>query len=263
MTVQKKILELILRHPGTSKQKLSKDFDLSAYRLHRVFRQIERDLVDSVLIHHQENGVWIVKLDREKCLGMDWWDTSDGCCYRQCEKSPRFPDNRCYEHSDWESPEMVAFKRRLDFLVRPCEPSPFLLGQLTLTIIDDMIDRIRRISPETLKDEKNGQRFYSMLKSAKAVLKWKDMMRRRRTEQRIPPEFFERHRTAPGRRPDFGLKRFFLILEVAPNSTREEVIKAWRKLARQHHPDAEGGDEEKMKEVNDAKDRIFRIKRWD
>lgn len=89
------------------------------------------------------------------------------------------------------------------------------------------------------------------------------MIRRHRTEQRIPPEFFDRNRTASSRPMEFSFKRYFIVLEVSPKATKEEVLRAWRKLARQHHPDVEGGDEEKMKEVNDAKDRIFRIRRWD
>jgi len=262
MTLQQKILKIILESPGTPKSELLSQFDLSAYRLHRVFRQIERDLIDDdVLIHHPENGVWVIKVNSERCLGMDWHGKTEG--YRQCGKSPRFPDGRCYEHSEWENPEMTAFKRKLDFLVSPCEPSAFLLAQLTLTIVEQMIDRLRTITPVTLKDEKDCRSFHSMLKNALSFLRWKDMMRRRKTEQRIPPEFFERHRTASSRPMEFSLKKYFIVLEVASDSTKEEVLKAWRKLARKHHPDKKGGSEEKMKLVNDAKDRIFRIRRWD
>ncbi|MBI5249446.1 MAG: DnaJ domain-containing protein, partial [Desulfomonile tiedjei] len=226
-----------------------------------VFRQIERELSDCVLVHHRENGVWIVNVDPEKCLGMDWHGEVKGG-YRQCAKWPQFPDSRCYEHSEWESPEMVAFKRNIDCLVSPCEPSAFLLGQLTLTVVEEMIDRLHKIAPVTLKDDSNRRRFQTMLKSALAFLRWKDLIRRRRAEQRIPPEFFNRHRTASSRPMEFSLKNHFIILEVPPTSTKEEVLKAWRRLARRHHPDAEEGDEEKMKQLNDAKDRIFRIKRW-
>ncbi len=262
MTIQEKVLEVILRQPGVSKTGLSHMFDLSAYRLHRVFRQIERDLCDCILVHHPKNGVWVVKVDPKTCLGMKWCGTGNGG-YRQCERLPEYPDSRCYEHSEWENPEMVAFKRKLDFLVRPCEPSAFLLGQLTLSVVEEMIERLRKITPVTLKDAKESRHFYTMLKGALAFLRWKDMIRRRRTEQRIPPEFFNRHRTAPSRPMEFSFKKYFIVLEVSPKASKEEVLKAWRKLARQHHPDAEGGDEEKMKEVNDAKDRIFRIRRWD
>ena len=38
---------------------------------------------------------------------------------------------------------------------------------------------------------------------------------------------------------------------------------AWKRLAKRCHPDREGGDEEKMKAVNLAKERIFRLRRWD
>lgn len=262
MTIQEKVLETILRHPGTSKTRLSGVFNLSPYRLHRVFRQIERDLIDGLLVHHPENGVWIVKVDPQRCLGMDWRGAGNGG-YRQCEKLPQFSDSRCHKHSEWESLEMVAFKRKIDFLVGPCEPSAFLLGQLTLAVVEDLIDRLHKITPVTLKEEKDRRRFQTMLRGALAFLRWKDLIRRRRTEQQIPPEFFERHRTASSRPMEFSLKKYFIVLEVPPNSTKEEVLKAWRKLARRHHPDAEGGDEERMKQLNDAKDRIFRIRRWD
>ena len=80
---------------------------------------------------------------------------------------------------------------------------------------------------------------------------------------RIPPEFFERHRRSSGNTFDYALKKHFLVLEVASDATRQQVLNAWRRLARRHHPDAAGGDEERMKAINLAKERIFRIKRWD
>jgi molecular chaperone DnaJ len=43
-------------------------------------------------------------------------------------------------------------------------------------------------------------------------------------------------------------------LGVPKNATAEEIKKAYRKLARQHHPDASGGDEAKFKEVQGAYD---------
>lgn len=262
MTLQEEVLRIVLQQPGASESCLSRMFNLSAYRLHRVLRQIDRDLKRSVIVRHRENGVWIVHVDPKQCLGMDWHGADNGG-YRQCAKSPRFSDGRCYEHSDWEAPDMVAFKRKLDVLVSPCEPSAYHLSQLTLTVVEEMIDRLRSIRPMTLKDEKNSWRFQAMLRRALAFLRWKDMMRRRRAEQRIPPEFFERHRTASSRPMEFSLKKYFVILEVPSSSTKEEVLKAWRKLARRFHPDAEGGNEERMKQLNDAKDRIFRIRRWD
>lgn len=57
---------------------------------------------------------------------------------------------------------MVAFKRQLDFLVRPCEPSAFLLGQLTLTVVEEMIERLRRITPVTLKDAKKRVDIFTL-----------------------------------------------------------------------------------------------------
>lgn len=44
---------------------------------------------------------------------------------------------------------------------------------------------------------------------------------------------------------------YYKTLGVSRNATSDEIKKAFRKLARQHHPDA-GGDEAKFKEINEA-----------
>ena len=43
-------------------------------------------------------------------------------------------------------------------------------------------------------------------------------------------------------------------LGVPKNATAEEIKKAYRKLAREHHPDASGGDEARFKEIQGAYD---------
>lgn len=47
-------------------------------------------------------------------------------------------------------------------------------------------------------------------------------------------------------------KDYYKILGVDKGASQEEVKKAFRKLAHQHHPDKEGGDEAKFKEINEA-----------
>lgn len=47
--------------------------------------------------------------------------------------------------------------------------------------------------------------------------------------------------------------RYYEILGVSPSATPDELKKAHRKLALQHHPD-KGGDSEKFKEINEAYD---------
>jgi len=47
-------------------------------------------------------------------------------------------------------------------------------------------------------------------------------------------------------------KDYYKILGVQKSSTKEEVKKAFRKLAHQHHPDKNGGDDAKFKEINEA-----------
>lgn len=47
-------------------------------------------------------------------------------------------------------------------------------------------------------------------------------------------------------------KDYYKILGVPRNATKEEIKRAYRKLAHKYHPDKAGGDEEKFKEINEA-----------
>lgn len=45
---------------------------------------------------------------------------------------------------------------------------------------------------------------------------------------------------------------YYEVLGIPKNASDEEVKRAFRKLAHQHHPDKAGGDEKKFKEINEA-----------
>ena len=47
-------------------------------------------------------------------------------------------------------------------------------------------------------------------------------------------------------------KDYYEILGVSKSASQDEIKKAFRKAAHQHHPDKEGGDESKFKEANEA-----------
>lgn len=47
-------------------------------------------------------------------------------------------------------------------------------------------------------------------------------------------------------------KNYYDLLGVSRGASQDEIKKAFRKLAHQHHPDKSGGDEAKFKEINEA-----------
>ncbi len=47
-------------------------------------------------------------------------------------------------------------------------------------------------------------------------------------------------------------KDYYKILGIEKGASSEEIKKSFRKMAHKHHPDKQGGDEEKFKEINEA-----------
>lgn len=261
-SLHKRVLKEIVEVPGTSAHTLGRLFDLNGYRLKRVFRQIDGELEGSTLVNDDENGVWIVGMDPDKCQGTEWLGADQGG-YSQCDKDPEFADGCCYFHSTCQNLEMVAFEQRLRYVAGPCEPTAYGLGRLSLILVENLLEEVDAIAPFTHRDALLKTRFRNMLQAAVRFLRWRDMMRRRSMGTWIPPEFERRHRESSVNPFEFSLRRFFLVLEVPAESTKEEVLKAWRQLAKRYHPDTADGDEERMKAINYAKERIFRIRGWD
>src|SRR5690348_7897309 len=47
-------------------------------------------------------------------------------------------------------------------------------------------------------------------------------------------------------------KNYYKILGVENSASKDDIKKAFHKLAHKYHPDKAGGDEEKFKEINEA-----------
>ncbi len=254
----------IINSPGISRSDLMSEFGFSNYRLSRVLRKISRGAESLVVVDDNDHGIWIVEMNPEYCQGVVWTDLAWGH-FRQCPNKAQFQDNKCYEHSEWENPAITALDRKLSYLAGPRNPTPFSVGQLPIHTIEELMRDLFDITPKTRIQKEICSARATLLKSARAFALWKDSLRKRHEQdwEWMDPELGRRHSRSSINPFEYSLKRSFAVLELVPEATKDEVIKAWRNLARKYHPDKQGGDEEAMKEVNFAKDRIFRIRRWD
>lgn len=256
------LLEDLLQHPGTTPAELARRFGLSTYRLHRLLRRAADTLTEQSIIQHEDHGIWVVAMDPDCCAGVEWLGAESGG-FRQCRRRKELPDGCCSAHSQCESHEMTAFRREVAYRCRSAAISPYHLSELGLSAVQELHSVLHRIEPVTEAEQARKERYLTAFKTAEARLRWKEQRRRVQGEDRIPPELFRRHRQSSGNPFEFSLRKHFALLEVAPEATRAQVLKAWRKLARRFHPDTHGGDEEMMKAINLAKEKIFRLRRWD
>ncbi len=263
-TINLNILTFIRENPGTSRTSILEAFHISEYRLNRALRGLKREHPDIAFPCSHGHGLWVVRLDRSLCLGMEWSAEENGG-YVQCNATPTFSDGKCYEHSSCESPEMIGFLRKLSYCMGPREPNPINLLTLGIVQIEELYEALKRITPLTSSEFRARYRLIQMFASAYTTIKWKRRKRTEYSEYHIPPEFAERHRESYINPFEFSLKKLFALFDIPSTATRDETLKAWKKLARLYHPDSFGGigDEEKMKELNLAKERIFKIRRWD
>jgi hypothetical protein len=137
---------------------------------------------------------------------------------------------------------------------------------LGMTLIEELREVLIRISPLTKFEFESRSSLVRMFNSAYATLKLRERVRNQRSEDfHWNPEFEARHRASSINPFEYSLRKLFAILGIDSDSSKEDTLRAWKRLARIYHPDTskDDGDEEKKKEINMAKDRIFRIRRWD
>ncbi|MCA1961701.1 MAG: DnaJ domain-containing protein [Desulfomonile sp.] len=256
------ILENLRQRPGITPAELAERYGLSRYRLHRLLRQAARELTDHSIVQHEERGIWIVAIDPECCRGMEWLGAAAGG-YRQCRQPGEFADGCCSKHSECESQEMTAFRREIAYRCAGATVTPSLLSELGFKVLEKLRDALRDVEPVTAAERALKERYRAALDAACAIIRWKEQRRRMARASWVPPELLGRHRESSVNPFEFALRKHFALLEVPPAATREEVLKAWRRLARRFHPDTQNGDEEMMKAINLAKEKIFRLRRWD
>jgi hypothetical protein len=254
------VLKLILERPGISRDEFARHFRLSDYRLNRVLRQIDRRLSEQTVINSRSRGVWIIPLNPGKCQGVEWAGAERGG-FVQCDRDPEFSDGCCFEHSQCEHPEMVAFYRHIAYLTGPAEASARSISGLSPGLVEELHDELQAIEPLTRKDTSAKERLLNVILAAKRFHMWKERMRRAQRSW-VPPELLRRHWESSINPFEYSLKKHFAILEITSDATREEVVKAWRALAQRYHPDTGHGDEEIMKTVNKAKEQIFIVRGW-
>jgi hypothetical protein len=256
-----RMIERIRERPGQSREELGAYFGIPVPRLGRLLRQAARDvLAPGSALHIGEHGIWVIDLDRTRCAGVDWVEESGA--YVQCPASPCYSDGRCYAHSSEPNAEFIAFEREMGYLLGPGRPNVIDTAQLGRSRIEELEERLSSIPTHTHKDVEAKARWERVIRGALGFIAWKKKGSSRQAE-RISPEFLRRHRESSVNPFEFTLRKCFAVLETTPEAARDEVLNAWRRLAKRHHPDRTGGDDALMKALNEAKDRIFRLRGWD
>jgi len=168
----------------------------------------------------------------------------------------------CYEDIVWiqdkEVQEKIGVDRdkvRLQYnVLRVCYLIS-LFPDLSLLKNNSIAEEILRYLQEILNFEPsyviNNGFNYKFFLAQKSKLQWA-----------FGAHFWESERIGDKSVLTAEVSKAYMTLWVKPSSTKDEVVQAYKKLVREHHPDRHGWNDAKMKQVNNAKDIIDRYRGW-
>jgi hypothetical protein len=127
------------------------------------------------------------------------------------------------------------------------------LGGVTALPVAAMSHADTMMSRDRIRNAK--QNFYRAKQNAGAGAGgWEDFFRQHAHQGRRQHKSENRYPPPPPRGPTMKEHKETLGFHTSPPKTKAEAKKGYRDAAMKHHPDRPGGNEEKMKKVNDAWD---------